>query len=264
MSAPSSARSEISGLLPRHDAEVLTRDRIKLAGLVISGLAVITALSVVGDRHSSTTEITDWVEALSTAAAFLAAVVAAWYAIGAFRLEFRRESRWEKAQESAQASLVAAWMGMRDEEPPGTSAFRRRVMGPTHGVWVRNASELPVYGARAVVLFRRRSIAAVVDVGLVPPSSEAMFVPYLGGVATQVRKLLAEPTPHFWEGPETELFFISGHVEWIRDGAGDLIPWPGEPWWLGKPAGLHTVGGTTLVGPGSAEDQGEADSKDDV
>ena len=61
-----------------------------------------------------------WLEGLATLAAFAAAIVAATYAAGAFRLETQRERRFVDAQRRSQAELVAAWFGLQkmEQDPP--------------------------------------------------------------------------------------------------------------------------------------------------
>ena len=104
------------------------------------------------------TELAQWLMAATSAVTLVAAIVAAFYAAGAFRLESAREERWNDAQRRAQAALVAAWpagdvgmarVGELNEE---TGKYPIAEWVTSASITLRNASEVPVTRVRAQVL----------------------------------------------------------------------------------------------------------------
>lgn len=112
---------------------------LQAAGVVLLLLLVVagTGWALTGHEPS---ELAGWIEAVATALALLAAMIAAIFAVGAFRIETARERRWEDSAARAQAEVVAAW-GHRGE------------------VIIVNGSALPVYDVQLVVLIRGKSVA---------------------------------------------------------------------------------------------------------
>lgn len=113
-----------------------------------SVLILVTGLTAWGWRWAGTsrTELAQWAMAASSVWTLIAAVAAAVYAAGAFKLESDREDRWNDTQTRAQASVVAAWPEVivwtteRDDDGylvdvPIPQAVR---------VMLRNASDVPV------------------------------------------------------------------------------------------------------------------------
>lgn len=218
----------------------------RLAALGIVSVVAVGWLAKWGsDKYNES--LADWVAAVATLAAFLAAVIAAVFAAGAFRLESEREQRWTEAQTTAQASLVAAWYGTKkvtvSGDDPLSRVMRNVRMSPDHGVWVRNASEVPVQQARAAVLLRGGQVAAVVDVGVVPPGSDATFVYFSNEVEAKIKEYLrTRDDTGVWNDPQTELFFVdSAGISWCRYASGRLEI-DREPWWLDHDEGFHTRG----------------------
>lgn len=116
-------------------------DRKNLA-LLIGGLALaVGGLSLAASEWLVGTW-PEWIEALATAAAFLAAAVAALYAAGVFSLEEARDRRREVAEHQAQAELVAVWLARGVGTSSGPELSRQ------YEVQVRNASDLPIFDLR--------------------------------------------------------------------------------------------------------------------
>lgn len=116
----------------------------------------------------------DWLAAWATLFGVGAAIVAGFYAARAFRLESERERRAGEQQVRAQASLVAAWWGEGPMPPDANAA--RRFMGPPSGVFLRNASEVPV--TEVSVSVRRPDSGTMLekmDVGILGPTSESVL-----------------------------------------------------------------------------------------
>lgn len=122
-----------------------------------------------------------WLEAVATVAAFAAAVTAAWYAAGAFRLESGREARWLEGKQAAQAELVAAWFDMHVEDgsgPAHSNPLLDFASQPYPAVFIRNASDLPVTEVTvsyAAITWPagdwQRTELGADRIGLVPPSA---------------------------------------------------------------------------------------------
>ena len=109
------------------------------AALIVLG----TAVAIAGFGGGSTAA---WLEGLSTLAAFLAAIVAATYAAGAFQLESERDARLRADRRSSQAAFIAVWgtvnVGL-------ISARLRDTVSEVVAILdVRDASELPVTDVR--------------------------------------------------------------------------------------------------------------------
>lgn len=200
------------------------RHRSTLILLMVAGVLTVGGLSVAGDQWSDTTTLPEWIEALSTAAAFLAAMVAAWYAVGAFRLETRRERRWVRAQRSAQASLVAGWIGVR----PDDKFWSPRLV-------IRNASDLPVNKVRACVWIDREPVA-IIDIGPAPPGAEPTFHWLLPELEIKLRQV-AEASGSFARISVALSFTDSANRAWNRNRAGNLRP--GLPLWSDLPTGMR-------------------------
>ena len=78
-----------------------------LAGGILGVVAIAVVVGLISG--ADTGSMADWVAAIATVAAFGAAILAARYAAGAFRLESDREGQLLRAQQTAQAALVAVW-----------------------------------------------------------------------------------------------------------------------------------------------------------
>lgn len=187
-------------------------------------------------------ELAGWVEAGATAAAFLAAAVAAVFAAGAFRLESRREERWEDQQRSAQAGLVAAWFEVRvekwtvDTPRDGALAFLTPNSG-THSVpsvAYRNASDVPVTQVRVDLMVasvdpdsRERIVKefGVLNRELIPPSREHGYWDLDEPMARARTGLFAEAAELGYEHTVTQVmleFTDAAGRRWLRDFSGEL------------------------------------------
>lgn len=117
---------------------MLAGDRKTIVLLIVSGVLIVGGLSLAGAAWSESS-LTEWIEAVATCAAFIAAVVAARYAAAVFAIEDERDERRLKAEERAQAEQVAAWIDNRSERFTSDRLEAKCVL------YVRNASTLPVY-----------------------------------------------------------------------------------------------------------------------
>lgn len=168
-------------------------------GYLPLALVVVFLLSAEGvwlTGGSAARDLAGWVEATATTLALLAAVVAVSYARGTYDLEIERETGRRKADERAQAVLVAAWTGVGhvpwDDLPDGGSFGVGKFVegGPgdivsVPGVWVRNASPLPIFAVMADIRMTAYTPGSyeewelgVMDLALIPPASEPRFTPY--------------------------------------------------------------------------------------
>lgn len=110
--------------------------------------------------------------AASSVVTLVAAVSAAVYAAGAFRLESDREEKWALAQRRGQAGSIAAWPSVSDY----AADEQGRVTGAT--VFIRNNSELPATNVKVTLRVEASSAAGVdlsytskpKEVGLLPPT----------------------------------------------------------------------------------------------
>lgn len=149
---------------------------------VVFAASMVIGLAVGADPGS----FADWLAAVSTLAAFGAAVVAARYAAGAFDLESVREQRWVDNERSSQARQVAAWAGVKEVENrasgsvPGVfdKLFESGILPRTstlEGVYLRNASDLPVTQV-SIRLFLADEPAGRMRLGVIPPAGVPLFV----------------------------------------------------------------------------------------
>jgi hypothetical protein len=131
-------------------------------------------------------DLAGWVEAVATGLALIAASVAAVFAAGAFTLEREREDRWFDSQRSAQASLVACWWGTRthDIKGPGGDVMAQAEVS---GVWVRNASDLPITRVEFSVFSDDELIGSWSHPRPVPPTVEPWFLPAPNALASELR-----------------------------------------------------------------------------
>lgn len=130
----------------------------------------------------------EWLAAVATFAAFGAAALAARYAADVQRRESNRDRGRSREERRAQAALVAAWHERLDRDR--AEGVLRRVFGvDVPGIWIRNASPLPVTDVRLRV-YAHPGAGPVSDeewefigsdwIQLIPPSSEAQFRPIVG------------------------------------------------------------------------------------
>jgi hypothetical protein len=143
----------------------------------------VVALSAFGNWLSDGGRFPDWLEAVSTLAAVLAAMYAGLYAANAWKLEIERETRWIQQQQREQASLIAGWPGELRRNVIGQDAMGGPQYDGYAGVDInlRNASDVPVTRVRA-------DVTLVIDV----KSSAPVRIPF---GAREVARLL-EPATH--------------------------------------------------------------------
>lgn len=124
-----------------------------MVALSVGATAVVVGIAVLGWRWADTdaTELAQWLMAATSVVTLVAAVAAAVYAAGAFRLEGDREDRWNDAQRRAQAGLVAAWADegvqsivLKGQSNELTGEVQGQVTGRQVLAQLRNASEIPV------------------------------------------------------------------------------------------------------------------------
>ena len=168
-------------------------------GYLPLALVVVFLLSAEGvwlTRGSASRDLAGWVEATATTLALLAAMIAVSYAKETYDLEREREVERSEAEVRTQAVLVAAWPGDGmvpwDELPDGgefgEGMFVQGEPGDVvsvPGVWVRNASPLPIFAVMADIKMTAYSPGSyqewdlgLMDLALIPPASEPRFTPY--------------------------------------------------------------------------------------
>lgn len=119
--------------------------------VVLVALCVfVTALTIGLVTGAPWGTIPDWVGALSTLAAFCAAVIAAGYAARAFAMERRRDAERHSERREEQAARVGMWLeASLHQERVGNKIS---VASGTAVANIRNASELPVFDFTVSVL----------------------------------------------------------------------------------------------------------------
>jgi hypothetical protein len=186
---------------------------VMFAALLLTAIAAVVTIAYAGWVWSRTGRqfLPAWLEAVATMAAFVAAVTAVFFAASAFRIESKRELRWLSGQATAQAGLVAAWHGTKE------------MAGQTlEGVWLRNASELPVMSIRTEVWYAGKSVGNQRR-PLLPPAHVPIFVPYdRAGVASlEAARIKVGP---FERDPDIEFRFVdSAGAAWLRTRRGKLV-----------------------------------------
>ncbi|GAA4728360.1 hypothetical protein GCM10023350_09310 [Nocardioides endophyticus] len=168
-------------------------------GYLPLALVVVFLLSAEGvwlTGGSASRDLAGWVEATATTLALLAAVVAVSYARGTYDLELERDVERLEVEERAQAVLVAAWAGtgnvVWDDLPDGGEfGMGKFVEGSpgddvtVPGVWVRNASPLPIFAGMADITMTaympgnyQEWNLGVMELATIPPASRPRFTPY--------------------------------------------------------------------------------------
>lgn len=122
---------------------LLDRPLVNATVFVVSGLIVVLGFSLAGAQWSGD-RITDWMQAVATTAAFIAAGVAARYAAGVLNIERRRDADRDRAELHDQAERLAAW-GLGESAPSGMSGGDQVWR---FAIYLRNSSTLPVYDCR--------------------------------------------------------------------------------------------------------------------
>ncbi|WP_051110606.1 sugar ABC transporter substrate-binding protein [Longispora albida] len=141
-----------------------------------------------------------WISAIASVLTLLFAALAGWVAFRVYRIESRRDEaaaadQSDRAAQArrAQAALVSAWWGRHSSLP---------------GIFVRNASEVPVYQASVSLIDPVGvGLAEVVELPVVPPADQPVFHPVMG----------IGGTPRVVFG-----FTDAAERRWIRDQRGGL------------------------------------------
>jgi hypothetical protein len=134
------------------------RDTRLFVALVLGGIVVFAVAIAIGAvLDAPPGSLAEWIAAVSTFAALLAASYAAIQTSRTFKLEQKRDLQRDEALRQRQAELVAAWIpdAIRHEGPMVTDSFvgdshtrtvEEGVVVPTIlPVALRNASDLPVH-----------------------------------------------------------------------------------------------------------------------
>ncbi|MDP3950320.1 hypothetical protein [Microbacterium sp.] len=154
---------------------------VATAGLLVLAASVVAA-ALTKTAPSSTA---DWVAGFATLTAFMAAVVAAWYAKNALDIEWKREQDRANAEHRSQAVSVAVWHGGRDEDfvfrDAGGQTTHHAGTYPVQGLMLRNASNLPVIEAQIMVYLGQSRLGSRV-LPVIPPTDEPLFEPFDGVV----------------------------------------------------------------------------------
>lgn len=217
--------------------------------LLILSPVLVTLAALYGlwlSEGKAAEDLAGWVEAVATTMTLAVAGAAALYAKGAFDLEQEREGRRLEADSQAQAVLVAAWPGtdvvdrksLPNDHPLalGEGEFIYRETGKgveVAGVWIRNASPLPVLDAIADVTMTARLPGTfeeakpwMVDLGLVPPAERPVFIPFRADFEAVRANSAAQWTRDGYEvGYEVGIRFRDGAGNyWRRTRDGGLLP----------------------------------------
>lgn len=199
---------------------------IKLLAVVV----LVLTMAVVGSLTTKAgSDFPAWLEAVSTAAALGAAMVAARYASNAWNLEIRREEQREKQALRAQAELVATWVN-----PISCSQHNGRHELGELKVSIRNASDLPVTNASIAYSVRvtRDSGFEVYAAGnesraVVPPGQVPVVTRVPAAVSAQVQLLLdGGCLPQSIAVLSGIAFTDVGDRHWIREPGRDLVEQP--------------------------------------
>ncbi|SDD77061.1 sugar ABC transporter substrate-binding protein [Glycomyces harbinensis] len=153
--------------------------------------------------------IPNWISSVSSMAALLFAAVAAVAARNVYKIESARDqanaelrAERESMERRDQAALVSAWWGYSSDA--GRPAL-------DWGVFIRNASETPVYDAKFSVLsLDDPNLGERFEMAVLPPAAEPVFRP------------IALTAPNSTEFRVEATFTDSSGQRWIRDKQGRL------------------------------------------
>lgn len=146
---------------------------------------------VFGFANLTDEDVSAWLEAVGTVLAVGVTSAAAYFAAqaaqhakaavqqtaGVLAIEEGRERDRVEAAKRSQAALVAAWPGHTMVERTRPNGDMRTY--PRYGVWIRNASNLPVTQVAIHAELNGVALEEIV-VPLVPPGSEPLFVRHAG------------------------------------------------------------------------------------
>lgn len=223
-----------------------------LEGVLVSLLVLGPAVAIAVAMDAGAGSVADWVGALSTLAAFIAAVAATRYAARAFFIEQQRDLDRLAAETRAQASLVAAWSDYEVERQVGLEpAMGGSAHEPFVGVPVldlfervaRNASRLPVSNFWIQIYLIERDeyerdqylyVASTFQGRLLPEDDKPFRCSAHDPVVTSINRafeaqgVLGNAVPRLVIGWS---FRDNASVDWVRgpDGALEPGPYPGPP-----------------------------------
>lgn len=203
-----------------------------LEGCLLFTLVLGPAIALGVAFDAKVGSISDWVAALATTGALVAAMIAARYAAGVLRIEQAREERVEKDRRAEQANRVAAWpdhvlYDLGDQDELSGEVTRTSVRGAI--VMLRNMSDVPVtrLSLRLFVEHPDRDGTGLcvgqADLDLLPPTDEPIRVAVERG----------EDTPPVLVPPEVLRREFPMHVtimfrdwqgrDWVRDHTSGLV-----------------------------------------
>lgn len=206
--------------------------------LVVVGLAcLILSIAIIADAGLGErgAAIASWLEAISTFLALAAAGVASVFAWRAFQLEVQREDRYAKERDRAQAERFSGWC---DEVEDNVSIDGTQYWsGLVDAIYLRNASDLPVYRVFGIVRTADGTRMGDLEIGIVPPSDELKVVTFTTEIAHEVdaarreheRRAAANAAAAFQILEsfrlQVELLFTdAANVGWRRLADGKLVP----------------------------------------
>jgi hypothetical protein len=160
-----------------------------------------------------------WIEPLATVGAFMAALVAAWYAARVFAVERARDLRREEAERRRQAEQIAAWFASLDEG--GDDALNAVLSNP---------SGAPIFEVVVeAALSSDEPLVWAAFVAILPPDGGRPQSTWLAGLASAYAERSRTATLVLWSLPIQVTFTDASGARWRRDPAGRLtaVPRPG-------------------------------------
>lgn len=131
--------------------------------------------------------VAEWVAGVSTFAAFVAAIFAGVAGFRALGRERRRDEAREDAEKAAQASAVAAWPDTQPPYPEEGYTITSESIAHDHRwrVFLRNASDLPVYRVRITWCEGVHALGEQQTIHVLPPDPEPLIQPAPKAVVTE-------------------------------------------------------------------------------
>jgi hypothetical protein len=197
-----------------------TRGAYLLEGTLLATLVLGPGIAVAVGMDSEHGSIADWVAALATVAAFIAAVLAGRTAVALWRIESGRDEERRTQDKQQQAVQIAAWYGPKTWRPTPPPAAPGQPPAPNpkdFGVWLRNASQVPIRDMIVRVIGSDGNAVYTQSIGTVPPSEEPVFAP----APQQMRSFL---WAQHWSCAAEILFVDAGNQPWTRESSGRLRP----------------------------------------
>lgn len=190
-----------------------------------AGVVVILTTLLWWPLDGDTKGYAGWLEAVSTFAAFTAALIAAVYVARTYRIEAAREQRFEDAQIRSQAEQVVAWFDP-DMPPWAEEAYYE----PHSKLVLINGSRLPVFDLHAVIHPPASSGAMPVDLdlsrGLGPAVGPTGDTPIVHEIDIEYGSQAVHDLTrwaHGWWGCELR-FRDAANRRWVRTVTGKLEP----------------------------------------